>query len=104
MRGGPLNGYPPAMIEVDSKPGYVLPFRCEHDEDLAELTAYLSRLSRHAEVVVVDGSAQPWFDRHARAWGHFVEHCRPDPDLRCANGKVAGVRTGLRRIDRKSVV
>ncbi|GAB2794762.1 glycosyltransferase [Amycolatopsis magusensis] len=92
------------MIEVDSRPGYVLPFRREHDEGLTELTAYLSWLSRHAEVVVVDGSAQPWFDRHARAWGHLVEHCRPDPELRCANGKVAGVRTGLRRVRAARVV
>ncbi len=54
--------------------------------------------------MVVDGSAPPWFDRHRRAWGHLVTHLPPDPDLRCANGKVAGVRTGLRHVRARRVV
>jgi hypothetical protein len=54
--------------------------------------------------VVVDGSASPWFDRHRRAWGHLVTHVAPDPDLRCANGKVTGVITGMRRVGAERVV
>ncbi|WP_063607797.1 glycosyltransferase [Amycolatopsis rifamycinica] len=72
-----------------------MPLRHDRDADLAELTAYLRWLSGRAEVVVVDGSAPRWFERHRRAWGDLVVHVRPDPELRCANGKVAGVITGV---------
>ncbi len=39
-----------------------------------------------------------------RAWGHLVTHLPPDPDLRCVNGKVAGVVTGLRHVRARRVV
>jgi hypothetical protein len=91
-------------VPTTSRPAYVLPLRCERDADLTELTAYLRWLSARAEVVVVDGSAPPWFERHRRAWGNVVRHLRPDQDLRCANGKVAGVITGLRRVRADRVV
>jgi hypothetical protein len=80
---------------------YVLPLRFEGDTDLA---GYLRWLSDRTEVVVVDGSSPPWFERHRAAWGHLVAHVRPDPDLRCVNGKVAGVITGLRRVRAERVV
>ncbi len=85
-------------------PGCVLPFRCDRDTDLTELTQYLRWLRVRVEVVVVDGSAQPWFDRHRRAWGHLVTHLPPDPEVRCANGKVAGVITGMRHVRAGRVV
>jgi hypothetical protein len=91
-------------VTTTARPGYVLPLRCERDADLTELTAYLSWLRARAEVVVVDGSASPWFERHRRAWRHLVTHVAPDPGLRCANGKVAGVVTGLRRVRAERVV
>jgi hypothetical protein len=91
-------------VTTTERPGYVLPLRCERDDDLTELTGYLRRLSAQAEVVVADGSAQPWFERHRRAWGHWVTHLPPDPDLRCANGKVAGVITGMCRVRARRVV
>ncbi|MFC6081824.1 glycosyltransferase family 2 protein [Sphaerisporangium aureirubrum] len=83
---------------------YVLPLRWERDTGLPELTAYLRRLSEQVEVVVVDGSPPEVFERHARLWRGSVRHLRPDGDLECANGKVAGVRTGLRRVRREHVV
>ena len=93
-----------ATVTSAQRPGYVLPLRCEHDADLTGLTDYLRWLRTQAEVVVVDGSAQPWFERHRRAWGSLVTHVAPDPDLRCANGKVAGVITGMRRVRARKVV
>jgi hypothetical protein len=81
---------------------YVLPLRWSDDAGLEELTGYLRRLARHARVIVVDGSAEELYDRHARRWHGLVTHVRPDSGLRFANGKVVGVTTGLRlaRADR----
>ncbi|ETK35514.1 glycosyltransferase [Microbispora sp. ATCC PTA-5024] len=83
---------------------YVLPLRWDDDEDLDELTAYLRELARNARVVVVDGSAEPLFTGHARRWAGIVTHLPPDPDLDAANGKVAGVLTGMRRAAAEHVV
>ncbi len=92
------------MTTATHRPAYVLPLRRDRDADLTELSAYLRWLSARAEVVVVDGSAPRWFERHRRAWGEVVAHVPPDRDLRCANGKVAGVITGLRLVRAEKVV
>jgi hypothetical protein len=55
-------------------------------------------------VIVVDGSPAPLFAAHARAWDGIVCHLHPDPDVSCANGKVAGVITGMRRATADHVV
>ncbi|MEV0195602.1 glycosyltransferase family 2 protein [Nonomuraea sp. NPDC050691] len=83
---------------------YVLPLRWDGDAGLDELTAYLKELSRHARVIVVDGSRDELFDRHAERWRGLVTHVRPDPGLRFANGKVNGVTTGLRLARAQHVV
>ncbi|MDA0637209.1 glycosyltransferase, partial [Nonomuraea sp. MCN248] len=90
--------------ELDARPdpepgpelGYVLPLRWEDDDGLDELTAYLAWLSRRARVIVVDGSPDALFARHARRWRGLAVHVPPDPGFRYANGKVNGVLTGLR--------
>ncbi|GGO80298.1 glycosyltransferase [Nonomuraea cavernae] len=81
---------------------YVLPLRWDDDSGLDELTVYLRGLARHVRVVVVDGSPAGLFERHARHWRGLALHVPPDAGLRFANGKVAGVTTGLRlaRADR----
>ncbi len=76
---------------------YILPIKRDTSEVNAELTGYLRRLSAMLEVIVVDGSKGTVFDAHARLWGGFVEHIAPDPALNTANGKVAGVLSGVRR-------
>jgi hypothetical protein len=73
---------------------YVLPIRTESLEGLDELTDYLQRLSLLAEVIVVDGSPTDVFSEHAILWS-AIGHVRPSPQFDCANGKVAGVLTGL---------
>ncbi|MEV0344698.1 glycosyltransferase [Nonomuraea sp. NPDC050680] len=83
---------------------YVLPLRWEDDAGLDELTGYLRTLTQHARVIVVDGSPAALFARHARRWRGLVTHVRPDPGLRHANGKVAGVTTGLRLARAERVV
>ncbi|TQS27984.1 glycosyltransferase family 2 protein [Microbispora sp. KK1-11] len=90
----------PVTTEID----YVLPLRWHDDAGLAELTGYLRGLSRHARIVVVDGSPSPLFEGHARLWRGIAEHVRPDDDLTVANGKVAGVLTGMRRARSEHVV
>jgi hypothetical protein len=53
----------------------------------------------------VDGSAPELFAAHARRWaGLGLRHVPPDRDLQCANGKVAGVLTGLRLAGHDRVV
>jgi hypothetical protein len=84
---------------------YVLPIRVRAgDGDLTSLTEYLRWLAERAEVVVVDGSDGQAFADHHRAWRGFAVHARPAPDLRCSNGKVQGVLTGLRLATHEHVV
>jgi hypothetical protein len=82
---------------------YVLPLRWSDDRELDELTAYLRRLSRWVSVTVVDGSPPGVFESHARAWAGLVRHLRPEP-CAGANGKVAGVVTGVRAARSERVV
>jgi hypothetical protein len=50
---------------------------------------------RVREVVVVDGSPEPVFERHAAALDGTCRHIAPDPSLRFKMGKVNGVTTGV---------
>jgi hypothetical protein len=92
----PPGGSPEA--EVD----YVLPIRWSDPADeagLPELTDYLRWLADHVRVIVVDGSPPVLFALHAEAWAGLVLHVAPDPAAAGDgpfNGKVLGVRTGLR--------
>jgi hypothetical protein len=84
---------------------YVLPIRCDAEGPPADLTGYLRRLPSWLEVIVVDGSDEATFAANAFRWGTLpVRHVAPDADLRCANGKVAGVLTGLRQASHDRVV
>ncbi|MEW9550525.1 glycosyltransferase family 2 protein [Nonomuraea sp. NPDC050783] len=100
----PRRTTPPAPRGMPDGLDYVLPLRWDDDAGLGELTAYLRRLSRHARIIVVDGSPPALFARHARRWHGLVTHVPPDPEPACANGKVAGVRTGLRLARAEHVV
>jgi hypothetical protein len=91
-------------VNATSKGDYVLPLRWNDDAELDELTSYLTWLSRHVQVIVVDGSQRSLFARHARAWRDIACHLPPDPDLDFANGKVTGVTTGMRRASADHVV
>lgn len=72
----------------------MLPLRWADDTGLAELTAYLDALPPYVRPIVVDGSPEPLFAAHASAWADSpVAHV--SPAVRCANGKVAGVLTGM---------
>jgi hypothetical protein len=89
----------------------VIPLRWEgaddaHGRDLLDLTSYLSWLSQHADVTVVDGSGPDRFARHAVAWGDLgpaVRH-RPPDDRHALNRKVVGAMTGIRLARHQRVV
>ncbi len=84
---------------------YVLPLRWSDDAGLDELTGYLRSLADAVdELIVVDGSPDPLFSRHAEAWSGVALHLRPDPDIVAPMGKVAGVVTGLRWASHERVV
>lgn len=100
----PLTPVRPEPGRVTPDIDYVLPLRWHDDAGLDELTGYLRGLARHARIVVVDGSPSPLFERHARLWHGIAEHVRPDDDLTAANGKVAGVLTGMRRARGERVI
>ncbi|MET8359909.1 glycosyltransferase family 2 protein [Micromonospora sp. NPDC005171] len=93
-------GTPPARLPMT----YVLPLRWHTDTGLAELTDYLRWLGDRVEVLVVDGSPQDLFARHAEAWRGLVRHLPPDPSGRGLNGKVLGVHTGVRAAGHEHVV
>lgn len=73
---------------------YVLPLRWSDDAQGDDVTAYLARLSAWIDVTVVDGSPRPLFESHAMRWGTLVRHVPPEASPG-ANGKVAGVMTGV---------
>lgn len=81
----------PALIDA----GYVLPLKWTDDSGLESLRAYLEELSGWIPVMVVDGSEEPFYSAHAKAFPEMVQHCRPF-NLGCSNGKVEGVLTGVR--------
>ena len=90
---------------MNGRLSYILPLRFRPgDEETQELTAYLAWLSDRVELVIVDGSDQTAFRSHSDVWGSFATHIPPADDIRCANGKVRGVLTGLRVATRERVV
>ena len=78
---------------------YILPIRT-HQPVTRELLAYLDAVcgsDQVAEVIVVDGSAPEMFADFEARRGALVRHVPVEPDLvALANGKVAGVLTGVR--------
>lgn len=75
---------------------YLLPLRWTDDSGLEELLAYLRALAPFVEeILVVDASPAPLFERHARALEGTARHLAPDPSLDFAMGKVNGVTTGV---------
>jgi hypothetical protein len=96
-----------AEAAVSSRSGvsYLLPLRWTAPGPIAELVAYLARIAPEVdEVVVVDGSPAPLFERHAGALRGIARHLPPDPDFECAMGKVSGVLTGVRHSSRELLV
>ena len=84
---------------------YILPIRRgKVDEDLDELTDYLSWLAGQVEVIVVDGSPSDVFAIHQAHWHFLAIHIPPDTHIQVANGKVKGVLTGLRQASYEHVV
>jgi hypothetical protein len=83
---------------------YILPIKSYLPQSEGELTAYLRWLSTQAEVIVVDGSAPLVHAQHRAAWGGFVRHVRPAPDLATPMGKVGGVLTGVRLASHERLV
>jgi hypothetical protein len=84
------------MLDNTDVLSYVLAIRAESPVS-AELVDYLRSLPVFVETIVVDGSTpSPFRDLQARC-GPRIRHVAPDADVRhFANGKVAGVLTGVR--------
>ncbi|MFN2642588.1 MAG: glycosyltransferase family 2 protein [Actinomycetota bacterium] len=83
---------------------YILPLRWQESQGADELATYLRVLSPHLDVIVVDGSPSEIFALHACKWGSLVRHVATNQSLRCANGKVANVLTGLAHAKHDRVV
>lgn len=93
------------MNDLPHQITYVLPIKWSRECDRDELTHYLKGLSALCdEVIVVDGSNEPDLSANHDAWGAFVRHVPPAPDLCFAMGKVNGVTTGLRLAANERVV
>jgi hypothetical protein len=90
-----------ARLEVS----YILPLRWRDPGPIDELAAYLSQLGGVVdEILVIDGSPQPIFDRHAETLKGIARHIAPHPDLDFEMGKVNGVITGVRESSFESLV
>ena len=84
---------------------YILPCRSRSgDDDVEELDGYLRWLSGRVELFIVDGSDPAAFRAHRDRWGSIATHVAPDADVRCLNGKVRSVLTGLRRAAHELVI
>lgn len=83
---------------------YVLPIRSSAVA-ADEFFSYLCWLADRVELIVVDGSPANIFRVHAVRCDPRLRHLPVDPDLRMlANGKVAGVITGVRRCSHETVI
>jgi hypothetical protein len=89
----PLDAEAAPTTPLDAE--YVLPLAWNDDDQLADLTAYLTGLVRLVPVTVVDGSPPQLAARHRAAWPQEVRQLAPEP-WPGPNGKVAGVMTGVR--------
>jgi hypothetical protein len=85
---------------------YLVPIRWADGEGREGLAAHLATLAAlGAEVIVADGSEPEVFGANRAAFApHVSAHVPPDPDLRCLNGKVAGVLTAVRLASREALV
>jgi hypothetical protein len=90
---------------VSGRVSYVLPLRSRPgDGRTEELTEYLAWLAERVDLVIVDGSERAGFESHRHLWATFASHVPPADDIRCLNGKVRGVLTGLRIAAEDAVV
>lgn len=90
-----------------SVPGisYVVPLRWTKPGPIEELADYLRLLVTEVdEVLVIDGSPAPLFDRHATALYDIARHLPPHSDLDFRMGKVNGVVTGVREASHQRVI
>jgi hypothetical protein len=84
---------------------YVLPLRWTEPGPIGELAGYLRSIALDLdEILVVDGSPSPLFERHAEALRGVARHLKPHPDLDFAMGKVNGVITGVRECSGELIV
>jgi Glycosyl transferase family 2 len=84
---------------------YVLPLRWTEAGPIEELASYLRDIGAEVdEIVVVDGSPPPLFERHAAALAGIARHLPPHPDLSFQMGKVNGVLTGVRESEGELIV
>lgn len=84
---------------------YILPYRSRPgDGNEEELDRYVRWLSRRVQLIVVDGSDPDRVRAHRERWGSIATLAVPDADVRCLNGKVRGVLTGLRRARHEHVI
>jgi len=90
---------------IDPGVSYVVPLRWAEPGPIGELAGYLRLLATEVdEVLVIDGSPAPLFDRHATALRDVARHLRPHSDLDFRMGKVNGVITGVREASCQRVV
>jgi hypothetical protein len=84
---------------------YVLPLRWSEYRtgDVFELTDYLVGIAPILDVTVVDGSPDNIFAAHHVLWADLVRHVKVDSET-TANGKVAGVMTGIRLARHRAVI
>lgn len=94
---------PGPLATPSSKGSYILPLRWSANDGLEELASYLEQLSRWSTVIVVDGSSPAFFDAHARAFPLGIRHITPR-QRPGANGKVAGIMTGVHVADTEFLI
>jgi hypothetical protein len=90
---------------VSAGVAYVLPLRWTEPGPIGELADYLRGIAGEVEeILVIDGSPEPLFGRHAEALRSVARHLPPHPDLCFQMGKVNGVVTGVRECSYERVV
>lgn len=83
----------------------MVPLRWTVPGPIEELAAYLRLVAAEVdEVLVIDGSPAPLFDRHAAVLRDIARHLPLHPDLDFRMGKVNGVVTGVREASCERVV
>jgi len=86
---------------------YLLPIRRANfaAEEANELAVYFGALSAAGcEVLVVDGSVEPVFQKHGELWRAVCRHEKVDRSFGFLNDKVNGVHTGVQLASEEKII
>ena len=91
-------------VVVSQDLSYILPTEPSRGRERRGARSLRPMAVPRVQLIVVDGSDPDRVRAHRERWGSIATLAVPDADVRCLNGKVRGVLTGLRRARHEHVI